>query len=68
MDIKIKIGLKDFQPTSGGKITKEVILLENKDQEFDFLIEELYPAGLTDNQLNDLLWFEPDWLFNKLGI
>ena len=37
-------------------------------EQFDSLIDELYPDGLTDTQLNDLLWFEEDWLFEMLGI
>ena len=37
-------------------------------QKFDNLICDLYPDGLTETQLNDLLWFEEDWIFETLGI
>jgi hypothetical protein len=60
--------LADFDAWSGAKDTKETILNANKGEEFDNLIEELYPDGLTDTQLNDILWFEPDWLYEQLGI
>jgi len=60
--------LKNFKAWSGAKDTKETILNNNKGEEFDNLIEELYPDGLTDTQLNDLLWFESDWIFEQLGI
>jgi hypothetical protein len=60
--------LKNFETWSGATETKEAILNAGKGDEFDNLIEELYPDGLTDTQLNDLLWFEEDWLFQTLGI
>lgn len=60
--------LRNFDAWSGAKETKQRILDENKEDEFESLIEELYPDGLTDTQLNDILWFEEDWLFESLGI
>ena len=48
--------------------TKETIINEGKAEQFDSLIDELYPDGITDTQLNDLLWFEEDWIFEMLGI
>lgn len=60
--------LVNFEAWSGAVDTKNRILEENKGDDFDYLIEELYPDGLTDTQLNDLLWFEEDWLFESLGI
>ena len=32
------------------------------------LIDECYPEGLTDTQLNDLLWFDSDWILQNLGV
>jgi hypothetical protein len=60
--------LANFDAWSGAKDTKETILNANKGDEFDSLICELYPDGLTDTQLNDILWFESDWIFEQLGI
>lgn len=62
------MSLRDFEAWSGAKNTKETIINEGKDDEFDSLIEELYPDGLTDTQLNDILWFEENWIFEMLGI
>jgi hypothetical protein len=31
-------------------------------------MEDLYPDGLSETQLNDILWFEEDWIFEMLGI
>lgn len=60
--------LRNFDAWSGAVDTKETIINEGKDKDFDYLIEELYPDGITDTQLNDLLWFEEDWIFEVLGI
>lgn len=60
--------LEKFPAWSGAVETKERIIAAGKEEEFESLIEELYPDGLTDTQLNDLLWFEEEWIFESLGI
>ena len=60
--------LVDFQTWSGATDTKNIIIDNDKAEDFDYLIEEIYPDGLSETQLNDLLWFEPEWIFEQLGI
>jgi len=60
--------LENFDAWSGAKDTKKTILEAGKSEEFDQLIEELYPDGLTDTALNDLLWFDSEWIYENLGI
>lgn len=60
--------LVDFQAWSGAVDTKNTIIEHNKAEEFDDLIDEIYPDGLSETQLNDLLWFEEEWIFEQLGI
>lgn len=60
--------LKDFKAWSGAIKTVEKIVDERKSEEFEQLIDELYPDGLTETQLNDILWFDSDWVFEQLGI
>jgi hypothetical protein len=60
--------LANFDAWSGAKDTKKTILENHKGEEFDNLIEELYPDGLSETQLNDILWFESDFIFESLGI
>lgn len=62
------LSLVNFDAWSGAVETKNAIINAGKVDEFENLIEELYPEGLTDTALNDLLWFEDDWLFSILGI
>ena len=60
--------LQNFDAWSGAKDTKQTILDNNKAEEFNALIEELYPDGLSETNLNDILWFEEDFLFESLSI
>ena len=62
------VSVRNFDAWAGAKDTKDLIIGNNKVDEFDFLIEELYPDGTTDTQLNDILWFETDWICETLGI
>ena len=57
-----------FQAWSGGKDTQERIIEEGKAEAFEAQIEELYPDGLTDTELNDLLWFDREQVFEWLRI
>lgn len=68
MKVVSEISLINFDAWSGAKDTKQVIIDNNMVEEFNSLIEELYPDGLTDTQLNDLLWFDDAFIFESLGI
>tara|TARA_B100001094_G_C18010149_1_gene709670 strand:- start:419 stop:637 length:219 start_codon:yes stop_codon:yes gene_type:complete len=62
------LSLRNFEAWSGAKSTKQLILDNNKEDDFESMIEDLYPDGMTDTQLNDILWFEEDWICETLGI
>lgn len=68
MIIKSEIGIADFDAWSGAMDTKSRIIEEGMEEEFDAMMEELYPEGMTETQLNDILWFESDWIYSTLGI
>ncbi len=63
-----EISITDFDAWSGAVDTKNTIINSDKESEFEALIEELYPDGLSEMQLNDILWFESEWIFETLGI
>jgi len=62
------LSLRAFDAWSGAKDTKQLILDNGKESDFEFMLEDLYPDGMTDTQLNDILWFETDWICETLGI
>lgn len=68
MKIYTEKTLLDFDAWSGAIYTKDKIIEEGKEDEFEALIEELYPDGIDETGLNDLLWFEDKWIFETLGI
>jgi hypothetical protein len=68
MKIYSEMNLEDFNAWSGAEVTKSTIIENNKEDEFNGLIEELYPEGLSETKLNDILWFEDEWIFETLGI
>ena len=68
MKIYSEMNLEDFNAWSGAEVTKSTIIENNKEDEFNGLIEELYPEGLSKTKLNDILWFEDEWIFETLGI
>ena len=68
MRIIKEISLLDFEPWQGAVDTKEVIIENNKVKDFDFIVQDLYPDGMTETQLNDLLWFDDELVFEWLNI
>ena len=67
MLIKTEKNLRGFEAWSGAIETKNLILDAGLEEEFEGLIEELYPDGLSDTELNDILWFDSDWILENLG-
>ena len=68
MIIKTEKKLRDFEAWSGAIETKKIILDLGLEEEFEGLIDECYPEGLTDTELNDILWFDSDWILESLGV
>ncbi len=68
MKIISEQSISEFNAWNGAKETQQIIIDNDKENDFDLLIEEIYPEGLTDGQLNDLLWFDSEWIFEQLGI
>ena len=68
MKIVKEISIEDFEGWSGANDTIEVIEKAGKVDEFDNLIEELYPDGLSETSLNDLLRFDYEWIYETLEI
>ena len=68
MTITYELDLNSFEAWSGAKETLERIQREGKCTELENVLEELYPDGMTETQLNDLLWFDSESVYEWLGI
>ena len=64
----MKIITTKYTPWSGAIDTYNTIVEAGKEEEFESLIEELYPDGIEEVALNDILWFEPDFILESLGL
>ena len=68
MKITSEMSLKNFKAWSGAKDTLSKLIELDKCDELEFILDDLYPDGLTETQLNDILWFEDEWIYETLGI
>ena len=66
MKIIVETSLENFEAWSGGKDTMND-LSHSDCERLDQHIEELYPDGITETQLNDFLWLERDTIADLLG-
>ena len=58
----------DYRPWSGAISTYERIEREGKLDDLENLLEEIYPEGISMVGINDILWFDWEWVFEELGI
>lgn len=68
MALVVNVGIDGFKPWSGAVSTWDTIVDEDKLDALEFILEDLYPEGITATQLNDILWFESDWIYENLEI
>lgn len=68
MTITYELDLNSFQAWSGAVDTLERIQREGKCAELENVLEELYPDGMTETELNDLLWFDSESVYEWIGI
>ena len=68
MKIYREINIEDFEAWSGAENTLNKIIDEDKCEVFEMVLEELYPDGMDETDLNDLLRFDSDWCFEACGI
>ena len=71
MKIYSEQSLADFKFWSGAETTAQRIWEEQGSEGFNQLeaiLEDLYPDGIDETDLNDLLWFDADTVYEWLGI
>ena len=63
--------LSCFEFWSGAKDTAERIWEEMGESGFDTveaILEDTYPEGIDETTLNDIFWFEPETIYEWLGM
>lgn len=68
MKIYTETSLYYFKAWSGGENTLGRVIEEGKTDELEAVLEDLYPDGIDETALNDILRFESDWVYEVCGI
>ena len=68
MKIYMELSLENFEAWSGAVDTLDRIREAEKCEELEFILDDLFPDGMSETALNDLLWFEPEQVYEWLGI
>ena len=66
MQIYYELDLPSFKAWSGAEDTIRVLTYEQIRQ-LENELSDAYPEGLEETALNDILWFERDWIAELLG-
>ena len=53
---------------SGAVDTLNNIVKYNKENELIYLLEEIFPEGETETEINDFLWFDEEYIYERLEI
>ena len=59
MKVYSEVDIRDFEFWEGGKYVADVFS-EDDLEEIQDRLEELYPDGMSDTELNDLFWHDED--------
>lgn len=57
----------EFTCWSGAQYNYNLICKSNRDCDFIANLEEIYPEGLTDTELNDILWFDDEFCYQFIN-
>ena len=67
MTIKTEQSLRNFEFWSGAKSNAAMMTAEELDSvENEF--ETMYPDGMTDTEINDLFWFDFEYVCELIGL
>lgn len=67
MKVSKELKLSQFEFWSGAKAFADQLTYKELDQ-LEHCIEELYPDGASETEINDLFWFEEETLCNWIGL
>lgn len=68
MKIISEKGLSRFEPWSGAVDTFNRVEKAGKIDQLESVLEDLYPDGMTDTELNEILWFDEESVYEWLGM
>ena len=70
MEYKVESSLEQFEAWSGGRVTLDVIKEKGDCDDVERILVDYFGCSEdvpTDTAINDILWFERDWIAEELG-
>lgn len=67
MEIYREQSLSNFQFWSGA-VCRANQLTDAEFDQLEFILSDLYPDGVDETTINDLFWFEFEWICEVLGL
>lgn len=58
--------MRSFEFWSGAVSTADLITFDELD-EIESILEGLYPDGMSETEINDIFWFDTDFIAECLG-
>lgn len=68
MRIYTEFDIESFAAWSGAEDTKRNILNAGKEAEFNALVDDIFPDGCTETEMNDYLRFDDAHIYEMLGL
>lgn len=68
MKITYELDLENFHAWSGAVYTLDRIRNAGLCKMLEDVLDDCYPDGMGETELNDLLWFDADWCFHACGL
>ena len=66
MKVFSEISLSSFEFWGGAKLNADMLSVEELEQ-LDCMLEDCYSEGVSETMVNDIMWFEFEWVCEMLG-
>ena len=66
MIITYEDGLYNFRFWGGARSNAKYLTWQDF-RIIEHIFEDMHPDGMTETQINDIFWFEEDWIADMLG-
>lgn len=64
----MKVEISNYSPWAGAVDTYNAIEKADKLDDLWAYLEEIFPDYPTETEINDMLWFDPEMVFEALGM
>ena len=66
MKVTKEISLSNFDFWGGAKDRAQMLTIDELN-EIERQLEDVYPDGMDETQINDMFWFDFDWVAQMIG-